>query len=56
LVIVDNVLWSGAVLDLKNEEENTVAIRAFNDQVVAEDRAFLSMIPVGDGLTLAFKK
>lgn len=56
LVIVDNVLWSGAVLDLKNEEENTVAIRAFNDQIVAEDRAFLSMIPVGDGLTLAFKK
>lgn len=56
LVIVDNVLWEGAVLDSKTQDQNTKAIRAFNDQVMADERVHLSMIPVGDGLLLAVKK
>ncbi|MCH7805786.1 MAG: class I SAM-dependent methyltransferase [Proteobacteria bacterium] len=56
LVIVDNVLWSGAVIDPAAGDENTAAIRAFNDAVMKDQRAYLSMIPVGDGLLLACKK
>jgi len=56
LVIVDNVLWSGAVTDLDVDDENTNAIRAFNDSVMNDNRVRLSMIPVGDGLLLAVKK
>ncbi len=56
LVIVDNVLWSGAVTDPAAGDENTIAIRAFNDVVMNDQRVYLSMIPVGDGLLLACKK
>ncbi len=56
LVIVDNVLWSGAVANPNDQEENTVALRAFNEAVLTDDRVFYSMVPVGDGLVLAQKK
>jgi caffeoyl-CoA O-methyltransferase len=53
LVIVDNVLWDGRVADPAEAEPSTVAIRAFNVRVRDDDRVDLSMVPVGDGLTLA---
>lgn len=56
LIIVDNVLWSGAVIDADDQSDDTVAIRAFNDAVMGDDRVFYSMLPVGDGLVLAQKK
>lgn len=56
LVIVDNVLWSGAVTDPDDQSEDTVAIRAFNNAVMKDDRVFYSMVPIGDGLVLARKK
>jgi caffeoyl-CoA O-methyltransferase len=55
-VLVDNVLWSGRVLDQEAKDDDTVAIRAFNDHVVADDRVDVVMLPIGDGLTLARKK
>ena len=56
LVLVDNVLWSGAVIDKKDKTEDTVAIRAFNEALRTDERVELSMLPVGDGLTLALKR
>jgi caffeoyl-CoA O-methyltransferase len=56
VVLVDNVLWSGRVLDQEAKDDDTVAIRAFNDHVVADDRVDVVMLPIGDGLTLARKK
>jgi len=56
LIIVDNVLWSGAVIDLDDQSEDTLAIRSFNEAVLKDDRVFYSLIPVGDGLVLAQKK
>lgn len=56
LVIVDNVLWSGAVIDPEDLSDDTAAIRAFNDAVLKDERVFYSMVPVGDGLVLARKK
>lgn len=56
LVLVDNVLWSGAVIDAKDKSEDTVAIRAFNEALRKDERVDVSMLPVGDGLTLARKR
>ncbi len=53
LLMVDNVLWGGAVVDDSVTDENTEAIRAFNDWLAADPRVETVMIPLGDGLTLA---
>ncbi|HEX7606955.1 MAG TPA: class I SAM-dependent methyltransferase [Usitatibacter sp.] len=55
LIAVDNTLWSGAVADPGNDERDTLAIRAFNDAVHKDSRVEMSLLPVGDGLTLALK-
>ncbi len=56
LVAVDNTLWNGAVADATNNEADTVAIRAFNERVHRDERVDLSLLPIGDGLTLARKR
>jgi caffeoyl-CoA O-methyltransferase len=56
LIAVDNVLWSGRVLDRKMNDPDTKAIRAFNEKLHTDQRVWLSMLPVRDGLTLAVKK
>ena len=56
LMIVDNVLWGGAVADSRQQDEDTCAIRAFNDYVLQDQRVDISMIPVADGLTLVRKR
>lgn len=52
LIAVDNVLWKGRVADPRSDDQTTRAVRAFNDHVHGDDRVDLSMIPVGDGLSL----
>ena len=56
LIAVDNVLWYGRVIDASFDDPDTRAIRVFNEQLKADDRVWLSMLPVRDGLTLACKK
>jgi caffeoyl-CoA O-methyltransferase len=56
VILVDNVLWSGAVVDDSVQDESTKAIRAFNDMVAADARVDAAMIPLGDGLTLLRKR
>ena len=56
LILVDNVLWSGKVADPDNQEEDTVAIREFNQKLQQDDRIDLSLLPIGDGLTFARKR
>jgi predicted O-methyltransferase YrrM len=56
LIVVDNVLWGGNVIDESVDDENTLAIRAFNDAVAADERVDRVMIPVSDGLTLLRKR
>lgn len=56
LVCVDNVLWGGAVADLDDLGESTVALRALNEKIHGDPRVTVSMVPIGDGLTLARKR
>jgi caffeoyl-CoA O-methyltransferase len=56
LLVADNVLWSGAVLNPADSSGDTVALRRFNDHVAADPRVENVMLPVADGLLLARKR
>lgn len=56
LIAVDNTLWDGAVADPDDDEPDTLAIRAFNESLRDDARVDLSLVPIGDGLTLARKR
>jgi caffeoyl-CoA O-methyltransferase len=55
LIAIDNVFWSGRVADPKNQEKDTIAVRAFNEHLSNDQRVALSLVPISDGLTLALK-
>lgn len=55
LIAIDNVLWSGRVADTNDNDKATLAIRKLNELVHHDKRVAMSMIPIGDGLTLALK-
>jgi O-methyltransferase len=52
-ILIDNVLWSGRVADPKQNDPDTIAIRALNDRVNADERVDAVILPIADGLTLA---
>ena len=56
IIVFDNVLWSGAVADMNDKSKNTIALRDLNEMLFNDHRIDLSMIPVGDGLTIVRKK
>ena len=56
LIALDNTLWSGAVANPDASEPNAVALRALNAKLHRDERVDLSLLPVGDGLTLARKR
>ena len=53
LLLADNVLWSGTIADEADTEPDTLALRAFNDAVAADDRVEAVVLPAFDGLTIA---
>ncbi len=56
LVAIDNVLWNGAVADPSDQSADTLAIRSINERLAGDKRVTLSLVPIGDGLTLARKR
>jgi len=56
LIAIDNVLWDGRVADPSARDEDTTAIRALNERIHADERVSLSMLPIGDGVTLVRRR
>ena len=56
VILVDNTLWMGAILDPDATDEQTKTIRGFNDAVAADDRVESVILTIGDGLTLIRKR
>ncbi len=56
VIVFDNVLWGGSVVDAAKNDENTAAIRALNDFVVSDARVDAVMLPVADGITLVRRR
>ena len=55
LIAVDNVLWHGRVIDPAEQDRDTLAVREFNRKLHTDARVEISLVPMGDGLTLARK-
>ncbi len=55
LIMIDNTLWDGKVVDSAEYDEDTEAIRAFNDYLRQREEIDVSLVPIGDGLTLVRK-
>jgi len=55
LIAVDNTLWGGDPADPKIKDETTEAIRTFNRRLFEDPRVHISLVPIGDGMTLALK-
>jgi predicted O-methyltransferase YrrM len=53
LILIDNVLQGGRVVDAAADDENVRAIRALNERIVADARVDMTLLPVADGLTMA---
>lgn len=56
VVMLDNVLWGGAIADPENTRRSTEAIREVNRMVGSDDRVDCSLLPLGDGILLARKR
>jgi len=56
VILVDNVLWGGAIIDGSDTSRETVALREFNDMVIADARVEVVMLPIADGLTMCRKR
>ena len=56
VLLIDNVLWGGSVANPGKNDDDTNAIRTLNQHLHGDDRVLLSMLPVGDGLTLVMKQ
>jgi predicted O-methyltransferase YrrM len=56
LIAIDNVFWSGRVADDSEQDDNTRALRALNAKIGRDERVDVTMVPIGDGLTLVRKR
>lgn len=56
IILVDNVLWSGKVADPNVTDDDTVAMRNFNQSVARDPRVEIALIPIADGLTICYVK
>jgi predicted O-methyltransferase YrrM len=56
IIAIDNVFWSGRVATADSNDNRTKIIRSLNAKIQQDERVNISIIPIGDGLTLAMKK
>ncbi len=55
LIVLDNVFWTGKVVDPAADDEDTRTVRALNEKVACDERVKMVVVPLGDGLTVALK-
>ena len=53
LILSDNVLWSGKIIDENDQEESTVVLRKYNQDLFKDDRVDVVILPIGDGISMA---
>jgi caffeoyl-CoA O-methyltransferase len=56
VIAFDNMLWGGAVVDPSDRQKATLALRALSQKLHLDSRVNISLLPIGDGLTLAWKR
>ncbi|MEV7728666.1 class I SAM-dependent methyltransferase [Streptomyces sp. NPDC087917] len=56
LIVLDNTLWSGRVVDAAVQDADTLGVRRVNETLLRDERVDLSMLPMADGVTLARKR
>lgn len=56
VILSDNVLWSGRIIDPENQEENTQVLRKYNQDLFNDDRVDVVLLPIGDGISMAIVK
>ena len=56
LILSDNVLWAGRIIDPENHEENTEVLRKYNQDLYKDDRVDVVLLPIGDGISMAIVK
>ena len=56
MIMLDNCLWDGSVVDASVQDEDTVAIRVLNDKIARDARVHSYLAPVGDGVYLVYKR
>jgi predicted O-methyltransferase YrrM len=56
LILSDNVLWSGKIIDSADQEENTLVLRKYNEDLFKDDRVDVVLLPIGDGISMAIVK
>jgi caffeoyl-CoA O-methyltransferase len=56
LITIDNVLWSGDVLQESTQDPDTMALRALNEKIGGDERVDASLLPIGDGLMVVRKR
>lgn len=56
VIAIDNIFWGGAVAEPTNQEADTLAIRRLSERLHEDNRIDLSLVPIGDGLTVAWKR
>ena len=55
LIIIDNVLWHGEVVDKNNDDKFTLNIKDFNNYIAKDERVEKLIVPLGDGMTICRK-
>jgi predicted O-methyltransferase YrrM len=54
--VIDNVLWHGWVADSTVNDERTISLRNFNKKLMDDQRVSISMVSIGDGMTICRKR
>ena len=56
VIALDNMLWGGSVADMTDMQPDTLALRALNTKIHADERVDMSLLSIGDGLMLARRR